>query len=85
MPSMLEIPRDIAARLAALADAEGLALEDYLRRLLDEKSSRVERPNGKSRVERVRLFDEWIAGLEASTPALSDGQISRESIYGERG
>lgn len=34
--------------------------------------------------EKIRAFEEWMAGLDPNTPGLTDEQISRESIYEEQ-
>ena len=34
--------------------------------------------------EKIKVFDEWMNNLDPNTPALTDEQISRESIYEEQ-
>ncbi len=34
--------------------------------------------------EKIKAFDEWMNNLDPNTPALTDEQISRESIYEEQ-
>lgn len=37
MPSMIEVSPDVAAMLAAQADAEGMTIDGYLKSLVEEK------------------------------------------------
>lgn len=37
MPSMIEVSPDVAAMLAAQADAEGMTIDGYLKSLMEEK------------------------------------------------
>lgn len=85
MPNILEVQPDIAAKIAAGAQAEGVTVDDYLRSLLEEKAAKEESTKTLSPQEKVRLLREWAASHQSTASSLSDEAISRESIYGERG
>jgi len=79
----LELRPEIEAQLVAQANARGLSLKDYLKRLV-ELTAGV--PAVVSSVQTMS-YDEWERGFEAlidSFPqqnVLSDDSISRDSIY----
>ena len=85
MPNILEVQPDIAAKIAAGAQAEGVTVDDYLRSLLEEKATKEESTKALSPHERVRLLREWASSHQSTASPLSDDSISRESMYGERG
>jgi hypothetical protein len=81
MTIKIELPPEIEASLSAQAAAQGVSLEEYLRRMLEEQvpSGRPMRP-----AERAALWRQSTAGLPR-TPPLSDEAVSRESLYEPRG
>jgi hypothetical protein len=79
----IELPPEIEAGLAALAAEHGLALPQYLRRLLEEQvPARKAAP--LSPAARAQLWRDSAKGLP-HTPPLSDEAVSRESFYDARG
>ena len=82
MTVTIELSAEIEAGLAALAEARGLALPEYLQHLLEEQVSG--RAAGLSPAERAAAWRASVEGLPL-VPPLSDAAISRESIYGVRG
>jgi len=85
MLSMIEVGQELASKIQARARARGLSVNVYLRELVDQKDIGCESSDGISSQERVRLLREWALGHSTNTLFLSEGAISRESIYGERG
>jgi len=82
---MLEVGPEVASKIQARARERGVSVDVYLRELIDQKGIESESSNGLSSQERVRLLREWATGHSTNTPLLSDYEISRESIYEERG
>ena len=82
MTVTIELSAEIEAGLAALADAHGLSLPQYLQHLLEEQV--FVRTVGLSPAERARAWRASVEGLPL-VPPLSDASISRECIYGLRG
>jgi hypothetical protein len=82
MTVTIELSAEIEAGLAALAEARGLALPQYLLRLLEEQVSI--RPVVLSPAERAAAWRASVEGLP-HLPPLSDAAISRESISDLRG
>jgi len=82
MTVTIELSAEIEAGLAALAEARGLSLPEYLQRLAEEQVA--VHAAGLSPAERAAA---WLASVEGLplVPPLSDAAISRESIYGPRG
>jgi hypothetical protein len=85
----LNVNPDIEARLIALAHSSGVSVEDFLRHVVEEKTGETtaSRPAYELPPEEwVRRFEAWTRSHEADNlPLLSDDDISRESIYRERG
>jgi hypothetical protein len=83
MTATINLPADIEADLADRASVYGLELARYLELLLREQVP--PRPgSGISPAERAAAWRESTRGLP-HTPPLSDGAISRENIYDDRG
>lgn len=83
MTVTIELPPEIEVGLIAQAEAQGLALPQYVQRLLLERfPSGVSTP--LSAAGRASAWRESVKGLP-HTPPLSDEAISRDSIYGNRG
>ncbi|MBV9296128.1 MAG: hypothetical protein JO145_11205 [Acidobacteriaceae bacterium] len=93
MTVTIELPPDIEAGLLAQAQAEGLGVSKYLEILVREQlNARVGAPMTSRPAyelppnDWVRKFDEWTQShARLDLPVLSDEDISRESIYRERG
>jgi hypothetical protein len=93
MTVTIELPSDIEAGLLAQAQAEGLAVSDYVQHLVLERVA-AKRDNASAARPAYELPpEEWICKFDAWTeshaaldlPLLSEEDISRESIYRERG
>ena len=92
MTVTIDLPPDIEAGLLAQAQAEGLPVSEYLRNLvhgrLASKAAGLASPSAHElpAEEWVRRFEAWTRSHAADDlPLLSDEDISRESIYRERG
>jgi hypothetical protein len=83
MTVTLELRPEVESQLVAQANARGLSLEEYLKRLVEVQAS------ARAAVNSVQTmsYDEWERGFEAlidsfpQQPVLSDEAISRDSIY----
>jgi hypothetical protein len=82
MTVTIELPPEIEAGLAALANAQGLALPQYLQRVLKERI--YVSTSELSPSERAAAWRSSVSGLPLSPP-LSDDAVSREGIYGTHG
>jgi hypothetical protein len=80
MPTQLEVRPEIADKLAALAKARGVSVDDLLQEVLDD----LERPRDAiaepSLEEFERDMDALAEGLE-HLPVGYEGTYSREDIY----
>jgi len=83
MPVVIDLPPEFEALLAAKAQAQGVTLPEYLRRLLEDQTSGGKEA-GMSPAERAAAWRDSVRGLP-DTPPLSDEAICRESIYDARG
>ena len=85
----LNLNPDIEARLIALAHSSGVSVDDFLLHVVEEKSGAAETSRRAYELppeEWVRKFEAWTQSHAADNlPLLSDEDISRESIYRERG
>jgi hypothetical protein len=87
----LKLTPEVEAGLLARAQAEGLGVSDYVQHLVLEKIAA--QPEAAARPayelppeEWIRKFNAWTESHAAlNLPLLSDADISRESIYRERG
>jgi predicted transcriptional regulator len=82
MTVTIELSPDIEAALVALAKAQGLAVPQYVQRVLEERVS--VRALELSPAERAAAWRSSADDLPLSPP-LSEAAISRDSIYGARG
>jgi hypothetical protein len=83
MTVTIELKPEIETRIAELAAAQGVTVEEYIECVLDHLAN-IDTPIA-SPEERLRLFDEWISSHSQYTaPRLPDEALSRESIYAER-
>jgi hypothetical protein len=82
----IDLPPALEERLNEESAREGLAAEEYARKVLEERllpagADAASGANG----DRLQAFREWVDGRAGhSAPPLSDEAISRESIYRER-
>jgi hypothetical protein len=83
MTITIELPPEIASSLAALAAEQGMTLQGYLQRLLEDQVLPRKAPS-LSPGERARLWRESAKDLP-HTPPLSDEAVSRERFYDARG
>jgi hypothetical protein len=83
MTIKIELPPDIEASFAARAAEQGMALPDYLQRLLEEQVP-ARKAVSLSPAERALLWRESAKGMP-HTPPLSDQAVRRESFYDTRG
>ncbi len=91
MTVTIELPPDIEAGL--LAQAQGLALSEYVQNLVRDQvetrigAAKASRPAYELPAEEwARRFEEWTEShAHLDLPVLSDEDISRESLYRERG
>ena len=83
MAVLLDLPPEIEPDFAARAEAQGISLPDYLRRLLGDQVSERQRRRVLSSAERAAAWRESVEGLPRVTP-LSDEAISRDTIYATR-
>ena len=82
MTIKIELPPEIEASLSAQAAAQGVSLQEYLRRMLEEQVPSTRKPI--TLAERAALWRQSTAGLPGTTP-LSDAAVSRENLYDTRG
>lgn len=80
MPTQLEVRAEIADKLAALARARGVSVDDLLREVLDGMESPHPVAAELSLQEFERDLDALAEGLE-HLPAGDEGTYSREDIY----
>lgn len=86
MTLTIDLPPALEERLQQESAREGLAAEEYARKVLEERLLPVVAHGGAEvNVERLRSYREWVGShAEHTAPPLSDEAISRESIYRER-
>jgi hypothetical protein len=92
MTVTIELPPDIEAGLLAQAQAEGLAVSEYLENLVRGQVSgqggagTASRPAYELPAEEwVRQFRAWVASHAGNTVVLPDEAMEREAIYADRG
>ena len=86
MTLTIDLPPALEERLQQESAREGLAAEEFARKVLEKRLLPVA-ANGDAGVneERLRLYREWVGShAEHSAPPLPVEAISRESIYRER-
>ena len=81
MTVTLDIKPEMQAGLLALANASGMSIDQYISKVVEDS---VRAPSLLAPEERAAR---WVESARRfpDTPSLSDGDISRESIYGDRG
>ena len=89
MSVTIELNSDEQARLDAAARRNGIETAKYAAKLVTDHLPQVpnasDTPTLTTPQERAKAFRAWAESHSRKTPLLSDEDISRESIYGERG
>jgi len=79
----LNLRPDLEERLLSLAAANGVSLETFLQRVLEEKAGGASRSRLNAE-EWSHQFEEW-ADSFPDAPLIPDGALSRENLYPDRG
>jgi hypothetical protein len=79
----IELNPEIEERLAAEAQAQGLALEEYAQRLLQEAIGSTRRIHARASQQEFRGFLDALASKAPNVPQLRAATFSRQMIYGE--
>jgi len=80
---MVELSPEHEATLKKQAEAQGMRLEEWLRRIAEMHAA----PVSEAHLQRTdpeewaRRFHQWAESHDRTTPLLSDEAISRDSIY----
>ena len=83
MTIKIELNPEIEAQLAAEAQAQGLALEEYAQRLLQEAIGSTQKQRSRASREEFRGFLDALASKAPNVPQLRAESFSRGMIYGE--
>ena len=83
MTIKIELNPEIEAQLAAEAQAHGLQLEEYARRLLQEAIGCMQTQRSRASQEEFRGFLDALAGKAPNVPQLRAETFSRGMIYGQ--
>jgi len=83
MTMKLELNPEAEAGLLTEARARGISLEDFVKQVLEERSTGNGQASRLSTEERLRAFDEFIAGFE-SPVTLPEEAFRRENWYPDR-
>lgn len=83
MTLTLNLPPEMEAGLLAQAEAQGLSLQAYLERMIQEQFRTV-RDLPLSLQEWASELDAWVNSFPADTPLLSDESLRQETIYPDR-
>ena len=78
----LNLNPDIEARLIALAQSNGVSVEDFLRRVVEEKSEHATTRRLSPEQWAVQ-FEEWADSFPEAAP-IPDDALRRESLYPDR-
>lgn len=81
MTIQIEFNREMMERLAAEAEAEGIALEEYAERLLREAIAPRAEPQGQLSVAELRAMLNAIAEGSEKLPKVPTSAFTRESFY----
>ena len=84
MSIQVELSPQAEARLAAEAQAHGLALEEYAGSLLQTALAAPARGSGQLTIEELHLMLRQIAEGSEKLPVLPTSAFSRESFYEDR-
>jgi hypothetical protein len=83
MAIQVELNPEAEAKLAAEAQMQGLAVEGYAQRLLQEAVASSPELRSRASQEEFRAFLDALAGKAPNVPGLRSSTFSREMIYGE--
>jgi hypothetical protein len=84
MTIQIELNPEIMERLAAEAEAQGIALEEYAERLLREAIATRAEPQGQLSVEELHAMLNAIAEGSEKLPKVPTSAFTRESFYQDR-
>jgi len=84
MTMKLELNPEAEAGLLTEARARGISLEDFVKQVLEERSSGRGQASRLSTDERLRAFDEFIAGFESPAILPEEAFQQRENWYPDR-
>jgi hypothetical protein len=84
MTIQIELNPEIMERLAAEAEAQGIALEEYAERLLREAIATRAEPQGQLSVEELHAMLNAIAEGSEKLPKVPTSAFTRESFYEDR-
>jgi predicted nucleic acid-binding protein len=90
MTVTIELPPEIEAGLLAQAQAEGLGVADYVRKLVSKEiavnsTTHLRAAYEHSNEEWLREFNDWVNSYAGNSIVLPDEAMERESIYGDHG
>jgi len=85
MTIQIQLNPEIMERLAAEAEAQGIALEEYAERLLREAIANHAEPQGQLSVAELHAMLKEIAEGSENLPKVPTSAFTRESFYEERG
>jgi hypothetical protein len=84
MTIQIELDPEIMERLAAEAEAQGVALKEYAERLLREAIAARSEPQGQLSVEELHTMLNAIAEGSDKLPTVPTSAFTRESFYEDR-
>ena len=84
MTIRIELNAEIMERLAAEAEAHGIALEEYAERLLREAIANRAEPRGQISVGELHAMLAGIAEGSEKLPKVPTSAFTRESFYEDR-
>ena len=84
MTIQIELNPEMMERLAAEAEAEGIALEAYAERLLREAIATQSEPQGQLSVADLHTMLSGIAEGSEKLPKVPTAAFTRESLYEDR-
>lgn len=87
MSLVIHLSPEIEERLRIEAAREGVAVEQYAQRLLEDRATPADGPfhAERTREEWLREFNRWADAHDPGLAPFSDDGLRRESFYGERG
>jgi hypothetical protein len=83
MTIQVELNPELEALLVAEAQAQGIALEEYAQRLLQEALDSRPRRRSRASQDEFRRFLDALASKAPNAPQLRTQTFSRDMIYGE--
>ena len=78
----LNLNPDIEAQLISLAQASGVSVEDFLSRVVKEKTAHSQAPR-LGPEQWITQFEEWADSFPETAP-IPDEALSREYLYPDR-